>query len=366
MSSIDNRIVNMQFNNKEFEKNINTSMDSLDSLKKSLEFKNPGKGFDDATKSSNKFSEAMETVKLKFSALDIVAMTTLNRITNAVIDLGKKFVNSLSLDQINAGWDKFEKKATSMSTLVAQGFDLDTVEKQVEKLNWFSDETSYNFTDMVDNVAKFTDAGQDLERSTTALQGIALWAAKSGKSSAEASRAFYQLSQAMGSGFMNKQDWSSITNLNMDTIEFKQTAIDTAVALGRLKKNADGTYTSLLATSKQGKEAFTATQKFTDSLTEGRWFDSEVMIKTYEKYGKGADQVNKLVSAVQEHFDTEIWTSEILRMYRALNGIEKSGKTFEDIIEENEYDEVMAESLKAAISQLDEFGVKALEARTRI
>lgn len=362
MGSIDNRIVNMQFNNREFEKNINTSIKSLDDLKESMDFKGTEKNFDKVAKSSNILGNAIEEVKLKFSALDIMAITALTRISNAAIDAGTKLVKSLSIDQISSGWNKFEKKANSVSTLVAQGFDLETVEKQVERLNWFSDETSYNFTDMVDNVAKFTAAGRSLEDSTDALQGIALWAAKSGKNANEASRAFYQLSQAMGSGMMKRQDWMSMTNLNMDTIEFKQTAMDTAVELGRLKKNVDGTYTSLRATSKAGQEAFSATYRFADSLTEGLWFDADVMMKTYEKYGKGAEQVKKIVDAVQENFDTEIWTSEILRMWKALNGLDKSGTTFEEILSENDYSETMGEALRVAIMQLDEFGVKALQA----
>ena len=362
MGSVDNRIVNMQFNNREFEKNINTSINSLDSLKKSLDFKGTEKSFEETAKSSSILGNAVEDVKLKFNALDIMAITALTRITNAAISTGTQLAKSLSIDQISAGWSKFEKKANSVSTLVAQGFDLETVEEQVEKLNWFSDETSYNFTDMVDNVAKFTAAGRSLPDSTVALQGIALWAAKSGKNANEASRAFYQLSQAMGSGVMKRQDWMSMTNLNMDTIEFKQMAIDTAVELGRLKKNVDGTYTSLRATSKAGEEAFSATYKFADSLTEGLWFDADVMMKTYEKYGKGAEQVKKIVDAVQDNFNTEIWTSEILRMWKALNGLDKSGTTFEDIISEHGYSETMGEALRVAIMQLDEFGVKALQA----
>ena len=362
MASIDNRIVNMQFNNKEFEKNIGTSINSLDNLKKSLDFKGAEKGFNEVAKSSGILGNAIEEVKIKFNALDIMAITALTRIANAAIDTGIKFTKALSTDQIIAGWSKLEKKSNSMSTLISQGFDLKTVEDQVERLNWFSDETSYNFTDMVDSVAKFTSTGKNLEDSVTALEGIALWAAKSGQNATTASRAMYQLSQAMGTGIMRKEDWKSIENVNMSTIEFKQTAIDTAVELGKLKKLSDGTYASLNATSKQGREAFTATSKFADSLTEGRWFDAEVMLKTYEKYGKGAEQVKKIVDSVQEEFNEEIWTTEILRMYKALKGLDSSGKTFEKIVEEGNYSEEMANRLKEMISGLDEFGVKALMA----
>lgn len=365
MSSIDERIVQMHFDNKEFERNIKTSMDSLSNLKKSLDFKGCEKGLDTIAKSADKVDmgvmiNALDTASNKFDAMRVVAITSLSRITNAVIDAGVNFVKSLSIDNVIAGWSKLEKKANSMSTLVSQGFDLETVEKQVERLNWFSDETSYNFTDMVDSVAKFTSTGKGLEDSVTALEGIALWAAKSGQNATGASRAMYQLSQAMGTGVMRKEDWKSIENLNMSTVEFKQTAIDTAVELGTLRKQANGTYVSLRANTKAGKEAFTATSKFNDSLTEGLWFTDKVMLKTYEKYGKGAEQVKNIVESIQNSFGEEVWTTEILRMYKALNGLDKSGKTFEQIVTEGEYSEEVAVQLKEMISGLDEFGVKAL------
>ena len=365
MSSIDERIVQMHFDNKEFERNIKTSMDSLSNLKKSLDFKGCEKGLDTIAKSADKVDmgvmiNALDTASNKFDAMRVVAITSLSRITNAVIDAGVNFVKSLSIDNVIAGWSKLEKKANSMSTLVSQGFDLETVEKQVERLNWFSDETSYNFTDMVDSVAKFTSTGKGLEDSVTALEGIALWAAKSGQNATGASRAMYQLSQAMGTGVMRKEDWKSIENLNMSTVEFKQTAIDTAVELGTLRKQANGTYVSLKANTKAGKEAFTATSKFNDSLTEGLWFTDQVMLKTYEKYGKGAEQVKNIVESIQNSFGEEVWTTEILRMYKALNGLDKSGKTFEQIVTEGEYSEEVAIKLKEMISGLDEFGAKAL------
>lgn len=358
MGSVDNRIVNMQFNNREFEKNINTSINSLDNLKKSMDFKGTEKNFDEVVKSTGVFGNAVDEVKMKFSALDIMAITALTRITNAAIDTGVRFAKALSTDQIVAGWDKLEKKATSMSTLVSQGFDLDVVEKQVEKLNWFSDETSYNFTDMVDNVAKFTATGKGLEDSVTALEGIALWAAKSGQNATTASRAMYQLSQAMGSGVMRREDWKSISNVNMDTAEFRKVALETAVELGTLKKVGNDTYKSLVAGSKKGAEEFKQSQ-FIDSLTEGLWFTDKVMMSIYEKYGRGAEQVKSIVDTMDKDFNTEIWTSTILDLYKALNSSEEA---FYALSENKGFTDEMTEKLKEMISGLDEFGVKALRA----
>mgnify|MGYP004641757199 CR=1 FL=1 len=287
--TVDERVVEMRFDNKQFEAGVSTSLSTLNKLKKSLDMKGATNGFENLEKAANKVNmtglgNAVETVKMRFSALEVIAVTALANITNSAINTGKNLVASLSVDQISEGWEKFANKTTSVATLISQGYDLDTVNAQLGRLNWFTDETSYNFTDMVANIAKFTASGKGLKESVTAMEGIANWAALSGQNANTASRAMYQLAQAMSAGYMRLEDYKSIQNASMDTEEFRQKCLDAAVALGTLKKNADNTYSTL-----NGK-TFNLSQ-FTTELTEGAWMTSDVMMKVFNDYSAAVDQI---------------------------------------------------------------------------
>ena len=171
-----------------------------------------------------------------------------------------------------------------MQTIIsATGQSIEEVNEQLDKLNWFTDETSYNFVDMVGNIGKFTSMGIDLEKSVTAMMGIANWAAVSGQGTNEASRAMYNLAQAIGVGAVKLQDWKSIENANMATQEFKDLAIETAKALGTLDKEAKTSGGTLV-------EAAT----FSSTLSEG-WFTSDVLLATLQKYGEYSEEVYKVV-----------------------------------------------------------------------
>ena len=290
-SSIDQRIVEMQFDNAQFEKGISTSLKSIDNLEKGLKLDGASKGLESVSKAANSMDFSglqggIYAVQQKFSALEVIGITALQRITNAAISTGESLVKSLSIDQISAGFAKFGSKTSSVATLVAQGNELERVNEQLDRLNWFTDETSYSFTDMVANIAKFTASGKGLEESVTAMEGIANWAALSGQNASTASRAMYQLSQAMGAGIMRKEDYKSIQNASMDTDEFRQKCLDAGVALGKLKKNADDTYTSLV----NNKGSFTKSQ-FSEHLTDDAWFTSDVMMSVFQTYSSAVDQI---------------------------------------------------------------------------
>lgn len=301
MSFIDERVVKMVFDSAKFEQGIAKTMDLLDKFQNALLLKGASTGLDNLEKSiasfdMNGLNRAIDTVSDRFSTLGIIGTTALIKITNQAIDAGEHLLKSLSIDQVAEGWKKFGDKTSSVGTLVSQGNDLEFVNEQMDRLNWFTDETSYNFTDMASNIAKFTASGQGLEESVTMMQGIALWAAASGQNAGTASRAMYQLSQAMGSGVMRKEDWKSIQNTSMDTDEFRQVALDTAVALGKLKKTGEDTYQSLQSKSKAGAAEFKKSQ-FADSLTEGAWFDTEVMAAVYSKYGAATERLREYAEA---------------------------------------------------------------------
>lgn len=288
--SIDERIVELEFQNGQFEKGVQTSIRSLNELKKSLDFDGAEKGLDDLKRSAEHFSmdglsTAIEAVSGKFSAMEIVAISALNRITNQAMAAGERLVKSLSFDQISAGFSKYTDKTKSVNTIMnATGKDIDYVNERLDKLNWFTDETSYNFNDMVSNIGKFTSAGVDLDKATTAMMGIATEAALAGQGINEASRAMYNFAQAIGTGQVRLMDWRSIENANMATQEFKQTIIDTAKNIGTLSK-----------TGKTVKGTEVTFKNFNETLSEN-WFTSEVLIESLRKYGAYAEEVYKVAS----------------------------------------------------------------------
>ena len=288
---VDEKVVEMSFDNSKFEKNIQTSISSLDRLKEGLNFSGAARGLDEiaesAGDSTNEFSAlstGIESVGRKFSALEVIAITALANITNSAINTGKRLVSSLTIDQIASGWQKYADKTTAVQTIIsATGQSIDEVNEQLDKLNWFTDETSYNFVDMVGNIGKFTSMGIDLEKSVTAMMGIANWAAVSGQGTNEASRAMYNLAQAIGVGAVKLQDWKSIENANMATQEFKDLAIETAKALGTLDKEAKTSGGTLVEAA-----------KFSSTLSEG-WFTADVLLATLQKYGEYSEEVYKVV-----------------------------------------------------------------------
>lgn len=300
MSYIDERVVEMQFNNKDFEKNVATSLNTLDKLQAALKLDGSQKGLETLQKTTNHFNldpliTAAENVNNKFSAMGIAGTAALVRITNKAIDAGEALIKSLSVDNISKGWDKFGEKTKSVGTLVSQGFDLSTVEEQMERLNWFTDETSYNFTDMVSNISKFTATGKGLEESVSAMEGIALWAAASGQNATKASMAMYQLSQAMGKGVLKYDDWKSIQNASMDTIEFRKEALKAAVALGKVKQVSEDVY-EIVGTKKP--QQFSLADMFTsDALSRQQWFTDEVMMKVFNRYNEASDKINEYIKA---------------------------------------------------------------------
>ena len=308
---IDERVVEMRFNNADFEKNVAQSMKTLDSLKKSLDF-DSAKSLENLGKASKNFSldgitSTITEATTKFSALEIAGITAIMNITNKAVDFGIKFAKSLSIDQVTEGFDKYATKTQAVQTIMAATADQFTnqadqmayVNEQLDKLTWFTDETSYNMIDMTSNIGKFVSNNIPLEQAVTAMEGIATWAGLSGASTNEASRAMYNFSQAIGAGAMKLQDWKSIENANMATAKFKQTALETAVEMGRLKKAGEDLYTTL-----DGKTEVSV-ENFSESLKK-KWFDTDVMTETLGKFGNFADELYRLSDA------TGLTASELL------------------------------------------------------
>ena len=333
MSSIDTRVVEMQFDNQQFEKGVQTSVKSLDDLKKGLDLEKSAKGLAALESAGKSFSlsgiaNSVSTIEGRFTSLGIVGVTALENITNSAINAGKQMLKSLTIDPVSSGFSKYEKETTSVQAIMnATGEGVDTVEGKIAKLGWFTDETSYNYSTMVDTLGKFVAAGSGLDESITAMEGIATAGALAGVSIDKTSMAYYNLSQAMAAGKVSAIDWKSIELAGMATKKFKQDAIDAAVASGTVIDLGDGNYISASdkATANKTKnkskrndqikkKSFTA-DSMGDHLESG-WFDKNVLMTTLNKYGEYADAVYKVVKeqnvTTQEAMDivdknTELW-----------------------------------------------------------
>lgn len=314
MPSIDENVVKLSMDDADLDKGTKRAINDLDALKKALEFKDAERGLEAVTQAAarvdmNPLSNGIANVSNQFNLLNTIATSAIFNVTNKAIDAGERLVKSLSVDQISAGWDKFADKTSAVQTIMAStsnqftdtGKQMEYVEDQLEKLNWFTDETSYRFLDMVSNIGKFTASNIALDKSVDSMQGIAAWAARSGAGVQGASRAMYNLSQSMAMGAVRLQDWMSIENANMATYEFKETALETAVELGVLTKSADGLYSTLDGTT-------TSIEGFRESLQKG-WFTADVLVNTLDKYGSFASELNKLY----EELDGNVPTTTLLK-----------------------------------------------------
>lgn len=341
---VDQRVVEMRFDNANFEKNAQQSLSTLEKLKNALSFKGAKDGLkdiDNATRSVNMsgLAASVENVGNKFSALQVIGVTALATITNQAIHAGETLIRSLSTDQISAGWSKYAEKTTAVQTIMAataNAFsDTETqmaaVNEQLERLSWFTDETSYNFVDMVSNIGKFTSNNISLDKSVTSMQGIATWAAISGANATEASRAMYNLSQAIGVGAVTAIDWKSIENANMATAEFKQTVIDTAVSMNKLKKVGDGLYETMDGNA-------VSVSNFRDALKD-KWFTNDVLTTTLNKYGAFTNKLNaaytetgKLTSEILD--DIEAYKNGTIDYASAVKDASVSSERYQEILKE--------------------------------
>lgn len=333
--AIDQRTVEMRFDNHQFEKNIESSLGSIDKLKRSLNFKDSVSNIDQLGKSlaslgqKNLFSGVSDSLKdfagnfnnfFDFSK-KLFYVREAQKLFDTVKDSLVGLTKSLSgIDQMSAGWDRYAKKTTSVKTIMnATGKSIDEVTKYLNKLNWYTDETSYDFADMVNNIGKFTSSGIDLKDAVEAMEGISNWAATSGQGKSEAARAMYNLSQAVSMGSVKMQDWKSIQLANMATKEFKETVLETGVAIGKLTKVEDKYYSTA-----GGKKREITAETFESTLQYG-WFDSDLLVKTLQRYSKFTDEVYDYMQK-HEEIDTASKAIEAMR-----DEAEAAGKEFDEL-----------------------------------
>ena len=297
-TTIDNRVVEMRFDNKHFENNVQTSLSTIDKLKRSLNFKGASKGLENINSATKKFDmsgmgSAVDGVKLKFSALEVMAVTTLANITNSAVNAGKRIVSALTIDPIKTGFQEYETQIGAVQTILAntqsKGTNLDDVNGALDELNTYADKTIYNFTEMTRNIGTFTAAGVDLDKSVSSIKGIANLAAVSGSTSQQASTAMYQLSQALAAGKVQLMDWNSVVNAGMGGQVFQDALKRTAEHLGT---NVDAMI------EKYGS--------FRESLTQGEWLTAEVLTETLTQLSGAYSKADLIAQGYTEKQAQEI------------------------------------------------------------
>ena len=274
-TTIDQKVVEMQFNNTNFERNVATSMSTLEKLKRALKFDGASKGLENIQTSANKvnfsgMSSGIDSVNAKFSYLQMSIQHQLNNIVDSAVNTGKRMISALTIDPVKTGLQEYETQINSVQTILANtqhnGTTLDEVNNALDELNTYADKTIYNFTQMTRNIGTFTAAGVDLKTSVESIQGIANLAAVSGSTSQQASTAMYQLSQALAAGRVSLMDWNSVVNAGMGGKVFQDALIRTS---------------ELLKTG--GKEAINTYGSFRESLTKGEWLTTEVLTETLKQ-----------------------------------------------------------------------------------
>lgn len=321
-TTVDERVVEMRFDNKQFEQNIQTSLSSLDKLKKSLNLEGAAKGLETVNDAANKcsgnmspLSNAVETVRVRFSALEVMAITALQNITNSALAAGKNLVSAFIIDPIKTGFEEYETQINAVQTILAntssKGTTLDQVNNALDELNHYADMTIYNFTEMTRNIGTFTAAGVDLDTSVAAIKGIANLAAVSGSNSQQASTAMYQLSQALAAGTVKLQDWNSVVNAGMGGQVFQDALKETAkvhgIAIDEMIKD-EGSFRETLSKGWLTSDILTETlAKFTGDLNEDQLRTmgyTDDQIKSIMEMGKTANDAATKVKTFTQLFDT--------------------------------------------------------------
>lgn len=305
--SIDERVVEMQFDNQQFEKGISTSVKSLDKLKKSLQLDDAGRSFEKLERSAKNvrldgLAASVDAISSKFTLMGRMSIAWMDNIAHAAVNAGKRIVNALTVDPVRSGFNEYELKMDSVKTIMnATGESVETVSKYLEELNKYADDTIYSFSDMTSNIGKFTNNGVKLSDATMAIKGVANAAAYAGASSQQASAAMYNFSQSLSS-FLSTRDWYSIENANMATTQMKQAFIDTAVELGTLQKTAEGFYKTI-----DGKHEVTVAN-FRDTL-QYQWGTRDVIIKTLSKYSDTTTELGQkaMEAATQVRTLSKMW-----------------------------------------------------------
>ena len=325
--TIDSKVVELRFDNKDFEANTRTTMSTLDKLKEKLHFPGASKGLEEIGDTAKRvdfsgMSSGVETVQAKLSAMQVVGITALQNITNAAMTAGKQLTDAITIDPVKDGFAEYETQMNAVQTILAntqkEGTNVETVNKALDELNTYADKTIYNFTEMTRNIGTFTAAGVKLDASVSAIKGIANLAAVSGSTSQQASTAMYQLSQALAAGKVQLMDWNSVVNAGMGGQVFQDALIRTSEHL-----------------QTGAKAAIEAQGSFRESLQD-EWLTTDVLTQTLDQFATAADTQEEYNAAIQKFVDqgyTQEQAKEMADMAKTAGDAATKVKTFTQLID---------------------------------
>lgn len=326
--TVDNKVVEMRFDNDQFEKGVATSMSTIDKLKAKLNFQDADKSLSSLSDSAKKvdmstLANSVQKVSLQFSSLQVIAGTALANITNNAINTGRKILSALTINPVTDGMSEYETQMNAVQTILAntqkEGTNVKIVNKYLDELNTYADKTIYNFTEMTRNIGTFTAAGVKLDTSVSSIKGIANLAATSGSSAQQASTAMYQLSQAIAAGKVQLMDWNSVVNAGMGGQVFQDALIRTSEHLKTGAKEAINTYGS-----------------FRESLTKGEWLTTQVLTETLDQFATAADTQEEYEAAVKKFVDegySQEEAEQIATMAKTAGEAATKVKTFSQLID---------------------------------
>ena len=326
--TVDERVVSMKFDNRQFENGVAETMGTLDKFKSKLNLTGATKGLEEVSNTAKRIDfsglgSGVDAIHAKFSALQIMGVTALSNITNSAVNAGKRIVSALTVDPIKTGLSEYETQINAVQTILAntesKGTTLGQVNAALDELNKYADMTIYNFTEMTRNIGTFTAAGVDLDTSVNAIKGIANLAAVSGSSSQQASTAMYQLSQALSSGTVKLMDWNSVVNAGMGGQVFqdalKETARNHGVAIDDM-------------ITKEGS--------FRETLKNG-WLTADILTETLQHFTmaaeEGTDQWNQYKKSLMDDGYTAKQAEAILKLSNTATNAATKVKTFTQLWE---------------------------------
>ena len=319
-NEVDSRVVEMRFDNQQFERNVGQSLSTLDKLKAALRLDGVSKGLDDVNASAKRLNfkdtvQGIDNVVKKFTTMELIGGVTIANLTNDAVNSAKRLAKALTFDPVKTGLEEYETQINAVQTILANtshaGTTLDDVNAALDTLNEYADKTIYNFTEMTKNIGTFTAAGIDLETSTNAIKGIANLAAVSGSTSQQASTAMYQLSQALAAGRVSLMDWNSVVNAGMGGKVFQDALIRTSELLGT-----------------GAKKAIEMEGSFRESLTKSQWLTKEVLTETLKQFAGSYDKAELMAQGY-----TEEQAEEITKMAVTATDAATKVKTFTQLID---------------------------------
>ena len=301
-NEVDNRVVQLEMDNGSFEKGANQSIKTLDKLDKALEFKNGKRSFSEVEEAAAKCDfktllTAGDAVVAKFSAIGVAGITAIQNITNRAVDAGIKIAKSLSIDQVTTGFSKYEQKTANVQTLInSTGKSIDEVNEYLDRLMWFSDETSYGFTDMTQALSTMVSAGGDIDKLVPMIEGMANATAFAGKGAAEFNRVIYNLNQSYSQGFLTYMDWKSVQMAGASSKQLVDQLIRAGEEAGTIEKGE------------------VTVDNFTSTLSK-KWANREVMEKAFGYFDEMTQKAYEMIGTVDESgnvIDTASQAYEIL------------------------------------------------------